>query len=486
MIRHALTLEHVARALNGILVGGVVESCWTQEKGTLDVRFVNEKYRTQHNLHIDVSGDLGSIQLRSDVVRARKNSVDLFPELTNHACMGVRSVEGDRVVSLTFADRTLHILLYSGGKGNVVIEQNGHITDALHDKKHLFGTLPSFHQSEVILGKYYAALSTDSEHTIARCRESKAYFLLEKDEEVLFSLLPLEGWTISLQTDDVFDAIRQTVSKRRHHVRFKSLMSNAERELLREKNRHEKAIINMQRDDVNVDHAAAHRLVAQLLISQPSQNDAGAQSITVTNWDGVEQTITLDPKLTLNENAQKYFDKARRSEAAAAERKERLPKTQQRLAEVIKELEQLHSISDVRKLETMAKETTKEENAPSTKYREFELGEGYVLYVGKNAANNDELTMKFAKQNDVWLHARGSSGSHAVLRNLEGDTQPPKKILEKAAEIAAYYSGSRNASWTPVVYTLRKYVRKPKGANVGAVVLERESVVMVKPGLPTA
>ena len=52
----------------------------------------------------------------------------------------------------------------------------------------------------------------------------------------------------------------------------------------------------------------------------------------------------------------------------------------------------------------------------ASKYREFPLEEGFMLYVGKSAANNDELTMKFAKQNDIWLHARGVSGSHAVIR----------------------------------------------------------------------
>ena len=117
-------------------------------------------------------------------------------------------------------------------------------------------------------------------------------------------------------------------------------------------------------------------------------------------------------------------------------------------------------------------------------YRVFHLEDDYVLYVGKNAANNDQLTMKFAKQNDWWFHARGSSGSHCVLRGGDPKKKPHKRILEAAGAIAAYYSGSRNASWTPVVYTQRKYVRKPKGANVGAVVLEREEVIMVKPGLP--
>jgi predicted ribosome quality control (RQC) complex YloA/Tae2 family protein len=73
------------------------------------------------------------------------------------------------------------------------------------------------------------------------------------------------------------------------------------------------------------------------------------------------------------------------------------------------------------------------------------------------------------------------SGSHAVLR---GHQPIPAHILEKAAEITAYYSQSRKASFVPVCYALKKYVRKPKGAGPGAVVMEREEVIMVEPRLP--
>lgn len=60
----------------------------------------------------------------------------------------------------------------------------------------------------------------------------------------------------------------------------------------------------------------------------------------------------------------------------------------------------------------------------------------------------------------------------------------PKEILERAAAITAYYSQARNASYVPVVYTQRKYIRKPKGANIGAVTIEREQTIIVKPALP--
>lgn len=124
-----------------------------------------------------------------------------------------------------------------------------------------------------------------------------------------------------------------------------------------------------------------------------------------------------------------------------------------------------------------------EKKTPEDKYKRFELGEGFTAFVGKNASNNDELTMRFAKPNDLWFHARGTSGSHVVLK-LNKPEKPPKHILEKAAELAAYYSGARNAKYVPVIYTFKKFVRKPKGANIGAVVVSKEEVIMVEPKLP--
>ena len=78
----------------------------------------------------------------------------------------------------------------------------------------------------------------------------------------------------------------------------------------------------------------------------------------------------------------------------------------------------------------------------------------------------------------------GRSGSHAVLRLPSRDARPGKLLLERAAAIAAYFSKAQGSSLVPVVIVPRKYVRKPKGAAPGAVVVEREEVLLVEPGLP--
>ena len=121
----------------------------------------------------------------------------------------------------------------------------------------------------------------------------------------------------------------------------------------------------------------------------------------------------------------------------------------------------------------------KEKQAPSLPYREVEFN-GYKIWIGKNAQSNDTLTLKYGYKEDLWLHAKDVSGSHVLIKHQSGKVFP-KDVIERAAQLAAYYSKRKNESLCPVAMTSRKYVRKRKGDPPGAVVVEREEVIMVEP-----
>jgi len=101
---------------------------------------------------------------------------------------------------------------------------------------------------------------------------------------------------------------------------------------------------------------------------------------------------------------------------------------------------------------------------------------------GKSAGNNDKLTFGFAHKEDMWLHARDVSGSHVIIKHKQKGIFP-KPVIEKAARIAAFFSKSKGSILTPVIYTPRKFVRKPKGAAPGAVIAEKEEMILVEPGI---
>jgi predicted ribosome quality control (RQC) complex YloA/Tae2 family protein len=99
--------------------------------------------------------------------------------------------------------------------------------------------------------------------------------------------------------------------------------------------------------------------------------------------------------------------------------------------------------------------------------------------VGRGAAENDALTRSVARGNDLWLHARGVTGAHVVVR-LDRGKAPDQETLLDAAHLAVHFSDARGEPQADVAYTRAKHVRKPKGAAPGAVVYAQEKVVLLR------
>lgn len=112
-------------------------------------------------------------------------------------------------------------------------------------------------------------------------------------------------------------------------------------------------------------------------------------------------------------------------------------------------------------------------------WRTYEM-EGFEILVGKGARENDQLTFREARPQDLWLHASGYAGSHVVVRNPEGLSDLPRSVVERAAELAAFHSKAREARGKIEVHVCRAAdVRKPKGFPAGKVQLRRWDSVRV-------
>jgi predicted ribosome quality control (RQC) complex YloA/Tae2 family protein len=116
--------------------------------------------------------------------------------------------------------------------------------------------------------------------------------------------------------------------------------------------------------------------------------------------------------------------------------------------------------------------------APRVPYRTFRSASGARILVGRSARDNDELTLRVARGNDVWLHARGVQGSHVVVPDA-GDA-PDARALGDAALLAAHFSRARGEDAAEISWTRRKHVRKPKGAAAGSVIATQERTLRVR------
>jgi predicted ribosome quality control (RQC) complex YloA/Tae2 family protein len=115
----------------------------------------------------------------------------------------------------------------------------------------------------------------------------------------------------------------------------------------------------------------------------------------------------------------------------------------------------------------------------------YQLPDAFEVLAGKTDADNDILSLKTAKPNDLWFHAHGLPGSHVILRHPEGE-KPDNATIKIAAAIAAWHSKARNAGTVPVSCTEAKHVGKPRGARPGSVSIKREKTIKVRPALPDA
>ena len=149
-------------------------------------------------------------------------------------------------------------------------------------------------------------------------------------------------------------------------------------------------------------------------------------------------------------------------------------------------LDRLSEATDSRGLKEFKKEH--KEDLPATKnevgspFKVFEV-EGFTIWVGKSAKDNDEMLRNFVHKDDLWLHARQVPGSHVIIRK-KGMPAVPQQVVERAASLAAFYSKLKTDSLSPVIVTEVKFVRKVKGSAPGSVVVDREKVILVAPKGP--
>lgn len=117
---------------------------------------------------------------------------------------------------------------------------------------------------------------------------------------------------------------------------------------------------------------------------------------------------------------------------------------------------------------------------PRLPFKRFRSSGGLEIRVGRGPRENDELTFRHSSPDDVWLHARETSGAHVVLR-WSREENPPSRDLNEAAVLAALHSGGRTSRVVPVDWTRRKHVRKPRKSPPGTVAPQRTRTLFVEP-----
>lgn len=250
---------------------------------------------------------------------------------------------------------------------------------------------------------------------------------------------------------------------------------------------------NRGRELEEAEAAYQDRIGAEMILAHPGQVPTGAAEVELPNLYAEDATIriSLDPALSAAANAQRLFERHRKKQAAAKALPALIEEARERLAATGVAEEDLYlaeTCDDLAAWRSAHKGVLppaaipKPRRLPRPKgVRVLEDVLGYRLLVGTSAEGNDSV-LRQAAPDDIWLHARGGGGTHAVIHTLGHPEKVPQEVLLAAAQVAARLSSQRHSSVVAVDYTLRKFVRKAKGKKPGLAYYERAKTLFVNPG----
>ena len=506
-------LRQLAPALTERLRGYRVAVCFSQEKDELVVGLTDGS--REFWLKAQLGASFPAVALPETFQRARANSIDLVPALLGQQVETVVVWPQDRVLQVNFRSGARLVFKLYGPRPNAIFRTAPEAPAQLFQQK-LLADADLQPQPDAVLpavGKLPPPLAdlplrylrtqgydpAPSEvktrlvnQVLAQLEKPTHYYFIQLDGRTRLSLLPLGDVLETLPGDDPVAALRRFVpmalGRRALEMETKQLRQLLERRA----DEAGSAAAHARQRLYALAHEAGYRHTADLIMANLHEIPAGATQIEVLDfYMNLPKLIKLKRTEKPQFTAENLYRKGKNQQIEERQLTERIARREAEAFTALEHLEELDTVpglAELRGLRTWRKQhgldptPTAVKAATELPFKVFE-DRGFTILVGRNAVNNDLLTQKYAHKDDLWLHAKDVTGSHVVIRHRSG--QPvPESVVEHAAQLAGWYSRRQHDSLCPVTVTPKKFVRKPKGALPGQVVVERERVVLVKPGNP--
>lgn len=402
-----------------------------------------------------------------DVERPRSQVRPHFASLQGMPIERVYVPNNDRSVVFELMDNSYLVIKLYHHRVNVILVKNGLIQERLNPKldKHAAFDI--------------AALNKQTEE-FTSLPNPLLYYIHKEGNDVSLSIQPAEGDIH--QTDNIQEALQIFQSNFYKYTFLNLRKEDAVKSLDKQLQQHS-AFVQKTRTQLEqlrlmpAPNQVADVIMANLHAWKPNVISAEVfdfyqnKNVTIEIKQGMTPQRFAEQLYQKSKNRHKQFDKL---ESLIHEREHEILRLQAEKEKVLT----AENHKDIGRWDKEQKKRvdSKEQELPFKTATHL----GFQIWIGKNAANNELLTLKYAHKDDLWLHARDVSGSHVVIKHQAGKTFP-KEVIERAAEIAAFYSQRKTDSLCPVSYTTKKYIRKVKGTAVGSVRMDREEVLMVVP-----
>jgi predicted ribosome quality control (RQC) complex YloA/Tae2 family protein len=263
----------------------------------------------------------------------------------------------------------------------------------------------------------------------------------------------------------------------------KTVTSEAAKEI----RRLERLSRNIASDISRAERSKEMRHFGNLLVTYRHLMKSGLHELSVKDFSGDRDvTIPLDPAKPPDQNIQLYFKRAKKGERGLLLLRNRRRAVEKELKEKMRAMEKTARITNPDELLSILPQPAglhgRRTGDEPKRFRSFELDGRHSVLVGRNDRENDLLTHRIASPGDLWFHAQGSPGSHVILKGASPST--PKRFIEVAAAVAAFFSKARHSTTVPVICAEKRYVRKPRKSKPGTAVCQRSRTIFVRPRLP--
>ncbi|GHS94554.1 fibronectin-binding protein A [Synergistales bacterium] len=327
----------------------------------------------------------------------------------------------------------------------------------------------------------------------------------QRTEKGYLTRFPLPLAKLSQIGDDALEGAREGVLQPLLKSARAHILRDLDVRALRAAKAKERRIDGLLKQLDNHKVAETFRLKGQLLLAnitknQPNNNACNTDNISLNDWTSGENiNITLDPRLSISKNADRYFKKYKKAHCDPDKINEEISSLKSAIDEIREQRDLLDSIENLTAFDeaardveewltgevekrAAAKDTKKgggKKSSPLPPHLRFDMDE-YIILVGLSARGNRYVTFKQAAGDDIWLHAHEVSGAHVIIKGARGRENLDEKVLLFAASLAATHSAKSGDSFTQVDYTERRHVRAVPG-TVSLVLYTNPSTIRVNP-----
>jgi predicted ribosome quality control (RQC) complex YloA/Tae2 family protein len=506
-------LKHYISYLKTRLLGAKLVSCFSQDKDVLILSFLLGT--EELHLKIGLKNNKNSLILVLEFTRAKKNTVDLWTELYGLKIENISIFENERAFNIQLESGFDLVVKFFQNSPNLLIFKDKEIKFLFNNKlvsdkesdfesfnrklefnKKLFyenegkirNLLPTF-------GKFvniYIDSNTEGfslEDSYLFCQETikkleePLFYIIEYNEKISLSMVPVG---LVLETHNNPQTALESFQQKYWSISiFKEKQSVLIKDLERQIHKTKTYIFEKENSLYELNNQASNDEVGHIIMANLHLIGEDIETVELLNFYTQKNIkIKLKKNLSPSKNAEWYYKKSKNEKITRQNLEDNLTAAKANLEKYESTFLAISEAENHRALNPFVKAVEKAKNSEINEdelFKKFEM-DGYEILVGKNAKNNDILTLKHARKDDYWLHAKDVSGSHVVVRKKNGQNIA-EHVAEYAASLAAHFSKRKTDTVVPVIITQRKFVRKTKNLPDGKVIVDKERILLVKPAV---